>query len=135
MTWHYHHYWLCIFASNDHFMGWQLCRTTQNMACLMHCCHHCWNTIPITCLVSISAIFFHEGIQLYIHQIYMHYYARLEFVISNEDENGPLVISFKLYGHNTNLCLWCDGLIGGITFVVTFVWLNSEAIISDGFER
>lgn len=37
---------------NDlHFVVWQLCMVIQNVVCLSHHCHHCWNT-PLTVLTS-----------------------------------------------------------------------------------
>jgi len=46
--------YLCGLADQDtlHFVLWQLCVAVWNMACLSHCCHHCWNAPAITSLCS-----------------------------------------------------------------------------------
>jgi len=41
-----------IFNSVQQFVMWQLYMTIQNMACLSHHCHQCFNALPITSLCS-----------------------------------------------------------------------------------
>ena len=45
----------------------------QNVACLSHCCHHCWNTLPTTSLCS------HPLFSLHKHSASMNEYQWIPF--------------------------------------------------------
>jgi len=117
-----------------HFVMWQLYMAIQKMACLSHCCCHCWNVPPTTSLSSHSLFglypcsasidkcqwvpsFLNEGGKFHIFASYtlpcqtpccQHCPSSANCHIAIKC-NRILAGRFNFSCHTTIICLWCCG--------------------------
>ena len=129
---HYHFAFLPVMNKSLHIMLVKICMAIRIVACLLCCCHHCWNaplaaslhSDPLVGLHQHSAsinkcqweqFFLHGGIKW--HPFWFIRTSMSEAIWSGcpsaaichtaTKHYGILVGRFNLYCHTTNICLRC----------------------------